>query len=81
MFSNHLEGQVQEILALADVRIDGTRPWDITVHNQDFHGRVLRQGSVGLGESYMGGWWDCKELDQFFFKIFPTGIDRSAARS
>jgi cyclopropane-fatty-acyl-phospholipid synthase len=81
MFSNRLEEQVQEILSLADVRINGTRPWDITVHNEDFYARVLRHGSVGLGESYMDGWWDCQKLDQFFFKIFTADVDRRAARS
>jgi len=81
MFSNYLESRVQELLSLADIRVNGTRPWDLTVHNMDFYARVLQHGSVGLGESYVEGWWDCPQLDQFFFKIFMSGIDTRVARS
>ena len=43
--------------------------WDIDVKNPRFYSRVLRQGSIGLGESYMDGWWDCEHLDQFFDRL------------
>jgi cyclopropane-fatty-acyl-phospholipid synthase len=78
MSKNHLKARAQEILSSADVRIGGDRPWDIVVHNEDFYSRMLRQGSLGLGESYMDGWWDCQELDQFFHKVFSAGLDRKA---
>jgi cyclopropane-fatty-acyl-phospholipid synthase len=29
----------------------------------------------------MDDWWDCRALDQFFFKIFAAGLDRRAALS
>ncbi|MGH9739621.1 MAG: cyclopropane fatty acyl phospholipid synthase [Candidatus Acidiferrales bacterium] len=81
MSINRLKSHMQEILSGADVEIDGCRPWDITVHDESVYSCVLRQGSVGLGESYMDGSWDCKALDQFFCKVFIAGIDRRAARS
>jgi cyclopropane-fatty-acyl-phospholipid synthase len=74
-----LKEWVQNVLLQADVRIDGGRRWDITVHNNQFYARVLRLGSLGLGESYMDGWWDCPALDQFFFRILSADIDRNAA--
>ena len=43
---------VTGILARADVRIGGDRPWDLTVHNDRFYARALR-GSLGVGESYI----------------------------
>jgi cyclopropane-fatty-acyl-phospholipid synthase len=30
---------------------------------------VLQEGSLGLGESYMDGWWDCERLDIFFQRV------------
>jgi cyclopropane-fatty-acyl-phospholipid synthase len=66
----------QKILALADVRLDGTRPWDVAVHNADLYARLVRLGSLGLGESYMDGWWDCQALDEFFCRILSAGLDR-----
>lgn len=73
-----LENRCRKILGRAGVRINGSRPWDIKVHNNQFYARVLGEGSLGLGESYMDGWWDCEALDQLFFRIFRAGLDEMA---
>lgn len=44
----------------------------VTIHEPRFYARVLREGSVGLGESYADGWWDTENL---------TGVLRLAHRS
>ena len=72
--------QVEKILSLADVRIGGDREWDITVNDDGFYSRVLRHGSLGLGESYVDGWWDCSALDQLFSRILKAKLDRNAPR-
>ncbi|ANQ84095.1 cyclopropane-fatty-acyl-phospholipid synthase [Azoarcus olearius] len=64
-----------ELLALADVSVDGERPWDIQVHHPDTAARVLAQGSLGLGEAYMDGWWDCARLDEFFRRVLGAHLD------
>jgi cyclopropane-fatty-acyl-phospholipid synthase len=76
-----LETRARHLLEQAGVEVGGKRPWDISVHNQHFYGRVLRDGSLGLGESYMEGWWDCAQLDQFFERVMSAGLDQVAARS
>lgn len=65
----------QNILKLADVKINGTRPWDIQVYNENLYSRVLAEGSLGLGESYMDGWWDVASLDQFIYKLLQAQAD------
>ena len=75
MSGNNFRRRIQRLLSSADVLIDGDRPWDIQVHNEDFCARVLAQGSLGLGESYMDGWWDCQELDELFCRILRAGLD------
>jgi cyclopropane-fatty-acyl-phospholipid synthase len=67
--------QVQNILKLAGIQINGSKPWDIQVHNKRLYSRVLSQGSLGLGESYMDGWWDCSRLDQFFTKVLSAELE------
>lgn len=67
-----LKALTQEILAPAGIMLDGDRPWDLQVRDERFYHRVLREGSLGLGESYMDGWWECEELDTFFAKLVPT---------
>ena len=75
MKESKLKQAVQSVLDLADVKINGSCDWDIQVHNEGFYSRVLSQGSLGLGESYMDGWWECERLDQFFDKILTANLD------
>lgn len=34
----------------------------VTMHDARAYQLILRSGSVGLGESYVAGWWDCDDL-------------------
>ncbi|MEX9839711.1 cyclopropane fatty acyl phospholipid synthase [Providencia rettgeri] len=65
-----------ELLSEAGIKINGSRPFDIQVHNHQFFKRVLQQGSLGLGESYMDGWWDCERLDIFFQHVLRHKLDK-----
>ncbi len=67
-----------DVLARADVSIGGSSPGDIRVHDERFFDRVIAGGSLGLGESYMDGWWDCDNLDVFFTKILRARLDEVA---
>ncbi|EEQ08482.1 Cyclopropane-fatty-acyl-phospholipid synthase [Yersinia bercovieri ATCC 43970] len=66
---------MQEMLNRADIEINGSRPFDIQVNNPDFFKRVLQEGSLGLGESYMDGWWECDRLDIFFQRVLRAGLE------
>lgn len=66
---------VQEMLTRADIEINGSRPFDIRVNNPEFFKRVLQEGSLGLGESYMDGWWECDRLDIFFQRVLRAGLE------
>lgn len=66
----------EQLFALADVAIDGSRPWDVTVRNDNLFRRVLMHGSLGLGESYMDGWWECEQIDQLVCRLLSAGLDR-----
>lgn len=66
---------LQELFEPADVRFDGKRPWDITVKNQDFYRRILCHGSLGMGESYMDGWWECERPDEMVCRLIKRGLN------
>lgn len=68
------ETLVRELFGLAGVRVDGPGPGDITVHDPRFYGRLLRDASIGMGESYMDGWWDTDALDVLLEKILRAGL-------
>jgi cyclopropane-fatty-acyl-phospholipid synthase len=70
------KSQAEKILSLAGIAVNGKEPWDIQVHDERLYRRVIGQGSLGLGESYMDGWWDCAELDEFFTRILSAHLDK-----
>ena len=63
---------VQNLLSACGIAIDGNAPWDINIQNEQFYKRVLSDGSRGLGEAYMDGWWNCEHLDDFFSRLIPS---------
>ncbi len=70
---------LSDCLAVAGIHVNGTRPWDIAVHDDRFFGRVLAFGTLGLGESYMDGWWDCEALDEMCCRAIRARLDRRFA--
>ncbi len=71
----------EKLLNLAEIEINGSNPWDIQVHNERMYERVLAQGSLGLGESYMDGWWDCERLDQFIYRVLNARLDKKIKKN
>lgn len=74
MSANSFRQYVENLLALADVAIDGDRPWDLQVSHPRFFQRVLTHGSLGFGESYMDGWWHSKSLDQLLYHLVSANL-------
>src|SRR5690606_1458913 len=70
--------RVHGLLASADVRVGGDRPWDMRVHDSRLPARLLAGGSLALGESYMDGWWETSSLDQLIGRLLAAGLDRRA---
>ncbi|RMF94549.1 MAG: cyclopropane fatty acyl phospholipid synthase [Gammaproteobacteria bacterium] len=68
--------RLEALLAQADVRIGGDRPWDIRVLNEALYPRLAASGSLGAGESYMDGWWECERLDEMICRVLRVRLDR-----
>ncbi len=66
----------KNLLEEAEIQINGNKPSDLTIHNEGLYARVMNQGTLGFGEAYMDGWWDCPALDQFFYKILGSQLDK-----
>ena len=72
-YSSSYRAILTALLAQADIQINGSRPHDIQVHDERFFKRFMKDSRLGLGESYMDGWWDCAALDQMLlFKLFRS---------
>lgn len=69
------ESVIRELLDLAEIQVNGSNPWDLQVHDARLYDRVLRDSSLGLGEAYMKGWWDCESIDGFIYRVFQAHLD------
>jgi cyclopropane-fatty-acyl-phospholipid synthase len=67
---------VDQLLSETGVRINGPERWDIQVRDERFYARVLNDGSLGLGESYMEGWWDCPRIDEFICRLLKGNLEK-----
>lgn len=56
------------------VQVDGNKPGDIQVHDDRMYARIVRDGMLGAGESYVDGWWDCDALDELTSRLLATDI-------
>lgn len=75
MFAKYFKKRLIAYLQKADIQINGERPWDLTLHNDRFFSDVALRGSLGLGESYMRGDFDCDRIDVLFERILRTHIN------
>jgi cyclopropane-fatty-acyl-phospholipid synthase len=66
---------INQLLNPIGITINGNNPWDIQVHHNHFYSRILKQGALGLGESYMDEWWDCQRLDILFERILRVKLE------
>ena len=76
MSQERFRHRVTALLAEADVQVGGSRPWDLQVHDPHFYARVLGQGSLGLGESYMDRWWDSASVEGMLVRVLDAGLDQ-----
>lgn len=65
----------EQLLTETGIVINGPEPWDIQVRDERFYTRVLKDGSLGLGESYMAGWWDCARIDEFICRLLKSNLE------
>lgn len=74
MADDALHRTIGELAEQAGILINGPNPWDIQVKDERVYSRVLREKSLGLGESYMDGWWDCERLDELVCRVLRSGL-------
>lgn len=68
--------QVEKLLEPTGIQLNGSQPYDIQVHDDRLYRRVLTQGSLGLGEAYMDGWWESDRIDEVVFRLMSNHVER-----
>ncbi|WP_267223814.1 cyclopropane fatty acyl phospholipid synthase [Dyella silvae] len=75
MSQDPLKTRAASLLEHAGIRLDGTDATDLRVHDERLYTRVFAHGSLGLGESYMDGWWDADDLPGMFTRLLNAHLD------
>ncbi|MHA6299575.1 cyclopropane fatty acyl phospholipid synthase [Devosia sp. CAU 1758] len=71
---------VLDQLARAGISVGAPADADVTIHDERLYARLLRDGTLGLGESYMDGWWDAEPLDAVLFKLVSAKVQDAFPR-
>lgn len=69
---HHPPAILQDLCARAGISINGNSPWDIQVKDERVYEAVLTHGSLGFGEAYIEGLWDCDRLDELFARLLKA---------
>lgn len=77
---NKYKSITEDILSIAGVKINGNGPIDISVYNDEFYRRAITEGELGIGESYMDGWWEVEKLDEFICRVLRAELDEKIKR-
>ncbi|MFH1610939.1 MAG: cyclopropane fatty acyl phospholipid synthase [Patescibacteria group bacterium] len=68
--------KIIQLLKGTGIEINGSNLWDIKVNNSKVFARILAQGSLGFGNAYMDGWWDCDRIDIMMEKIILANLHK-----
>lgn len=74
MYKNTIKKYVKNKLLIADIALNGNRPWDFQVNDERLYCKVATQGSLGLGEAYMEGWFEARQLDESIKRILESKL-------
>jgi len=65
---------IQELFDHAGVRINGSQPYDPQIRNPRGYRAMLAKWTLGFGESYMDGDWECERLDELIARLLVSRI-------
>jgi cyclopropane-fatty-acyl-phospholipid synthase len=77
--SNTIYGKslIDTLFLKSGIQMNGSKPFDVQIHHPQFYQKILSKWSLGLGESYMDGDWDCAQLDECIFLLLKQDLNES----
>lgn len=79
MLSGWASNGVDALLAPAGVHLNGRNPWDPQIQRPRALWRVLTNGTLGAGEAYVDGDWECAALDELASRLAAVQVHRELA--
>lgn len=75
MASEVIEGLIQGKFKRAGVDCKTDNCCGFKIHDPRFYEKVLRHGALGLGESYVDGWWDAERVDELIHHVTKADLE------
>ena len=72
-----IEATVRNFFVNSGIVLNGSRSWDIKINKRGFYKKVFSRKSLGFGESYVDGDWDCANLPQLFHMLALAKEEKS----
>lgn len=69
------------LLEKAGIEVGGAAPHDIIVHDKRFYARVIADGSLGLGEAYVEGWWDSTAVHETIARVLGARLPEQIGKN
>ncbi|CDF34472.1 Cyclopropane-fatty-acyl-phospholipid synthase family [Chondrus crispus] len=66
---------IQGLAHEAGVTFGGSDPWDVRVSDPRLYQRIARQGTLGFGEGFVDGQWECDAPDELICRLLRAGTD------
>ncbi len=79
--SSRYQKLIEEVFLRSGIGINDCGPFSITVTNNDFYKRVMRDGLLGIGESYTDGWWESDAIDEITARFIKTNLQKESAKN
>ncbi|HKO04391.1 MAG TPA: cyclopropane fatty acyl phospholipid synthase [Candidatus Acidoferrales bacterium] len=73
-WNSRIRKRLQSALEEAGITFDGPNPWDPQIRNPRVFRRLLLHGTLGAGEAYVDGDWECDRLDELSAQLLSSGI-------
>ena len=75
------EKLIRNLLGEVGIEVNGPNAYDLQVTDTRFYKRVLADGALGFGESFMEGWWDCEDVVELIARIAAGNLESKLKRS
>lgn len=79
--NHHAKPRITKLFKRFDININGSNPWDIQVHDEQFYNKVASNLTLGMAESYMAGYFDCDQLDEVIYRLLRGNLYTKRSRT
>ena len=75
------EARLATLLSPAGIEVNGSNPWDLQIHDRKAFRKILSGGTLGIGEAYVDGLWECDSVDELISRVLGADLHKSISIS